>query len=219
MFSSKWSGRVATLFAVGLAVVLVSCGDGSNALGPNEGGVRFVLSSPAGAVAAPVAQAPGASLDGGPGWCDRDCHDGDHPMLQGANVTFSSILARNLDGVLVNVEMELPVTVDLVALRDTNEVTLPAGVLPPATYDQIVVVMTEVQVVTLDSTVITIAPPGGGWTAIVPVCRFDVADGATTTVGLKFDVARAFLWRNGRHHFEPGFSCEGAPSDGTGEGG
>jgi hypothetical protein len=89
-------------------------------------------------------------------------------------------------------------------------------VLPPATYDQIVVVMTQVEVMTRDSTVIAITPPGGGWTAIVPVCRFDVADGATTTVGLRFDVLRAFSWRDGRHEFKPGFSCEAPPSDGTG---
>ena len=134
-------------------------------------------------------------------------------------MTFSSILARNLDGVLVNVDMELPTTVDLMTLGGGREITLPAGILPPATYDQIVVVMTEVQVVTPDGTTITVTPPGGGWTAIVPVCQFEVVDGATTTVGLKLDVLRAFTWRDGRHHFEPGFSCQGAPSDGGGEGG
>ena len=213
----RWcSGGVATLLAVGLAAVLASCGDGSNALGPNEGGVRFVLSSGAsGALAGAQAAPEASSLDG----CDGDCRDGDHPRLLAANVTFASFLARNLDGVLVNVEMDLPATVDLMAVRDSSGVTLPPGVLPPATYDQIVVVMTEVEVMIPDSTVITVTPPGGGWTAIVPVCRFEVVDGATTSVALKLDVLRAFTWRDGHHHFQPGFSCEGTPSDGGGEGG
>ena len=108
-------------------------------------------------------------------------------------------------------------TVDVVALRDSNNVTLPAGILPPDTYDQIVVVMTEVQVVTPDSTVITVNPPGGGWTAIVPVCRFDVVDGATTQVGLKFDAFRAFTWRTGGYRFQPGFSCDSGTTDTGGE--
>jgi len=93
-------------------------------------------------------------------------------------------------------------------LDSTKEVTLPAGVLPPATYDQIVVVMTQVEVVLLDGTGIAITPPGGGWTAIVPVCPFAVADGETTTVGIKFDIGKAFSWRDSRYHFKPHFSCE-----------
>jgi hypothetical protein len=212
MLGTKRLGGLATVLAVAFTAVAVGCGDG-NALGPNEGGVQFVLSSPASATLAGAQASPGASMDG----CWGDCHDGDHPMLQAANVTFSSILARNLSGVLVNVTMDLPTTVDVVALRDSNNVTLPAGILPPDTYDQIVVVMTEVQVVTPDSTVITVNPPGGGWTAVVPVCRFDVVDGATTQVGLKFDAFRAFTWRTGGYRFQPGFSCDSGTTDGGGE--
>lgn len=211
MLKARRFSGLATVFAVGLTLGLTSCGDGGTALGPDAGGVRFVLSSDAsGAPAGPAF----SSFDG----CDDDCGDGDRPALLAANVTFSSILARDLDGVLVNVDMELPATVDLIPLRESREITLPVGVLPPATYDQIVVVMTQVEVMTPDSTVIAITPPGGGWTAIVPVCRFEVADGATTTVGLRFDFLRAFSWRDGRHQFKPGFSCEPPPSDGTGGG-
>jgi hypothetical protein len=213
MLSARRFSDLATVFAVGLALGLTSCGDGGNVLGPNEGGVQFVLSSDASGALAGAEAAPAFSaLDG----CDDDCRDGDRPALLAANVTFSSILARNLDGVLVNVDMELPATVDLMPLRETKEIQLPVGVLPPATYDQIVVVMTQVEVMTRDSTVIAITPPGGGWTAIVPVCRFDVADGATTTVGLRFDFLRAVSWRDGHHEFKPGFSCGAPPSDGTG---
>jgi hypothetical protein len=211
MFGTKRLSGLATVLALGLAVVLTSCGDGTG-LGPNEGGVRFVLSSPAsGALAGAQAAPEASSLDG----CDGDCRDGDHPRLLAANVTFASILARNLDGVLVNVDMELPATVDVLALRESKEVSLPAGVLPPATYDQLVLVMTQVDVVTLDGTGVSITPPGGGWTAIVPVCPFDVVDGETTSVGLRFLGGQAFSWRDGRHQFSPRFECDAGTSGGT----
>ncbi len=202
MSNGRRSRTLLTLLAFGLGPVMASCGDGSSMLGADGGRVRFVLSSGAGATLADggVTLTPGASLDGD--------HDDDfHPRFQSANVTFSSILARNLEGVLVNVEIDLPKTVDVLALRADEQVTLPDGVLPPATYDQIVVVMTEVEVVTLDGTTVTIAPPGGGWTAIVPVCPFDVEDGATTTVTVKFWLGQAFSWRDSRYHFKPQFTC------------
>ncbi|MDA0329394.1 MAG: hypothetical protein O2958_10335 [Gemmatimonadetes bacterium] len=59
-----------------------------------------------------------------------------------------------------------------------------------------------------DATTITISPPGGGWTAIVPICPFVVEDGATTVVGLTLSVRRAFSWRDNRFHFQPRFECE-----------
>jgi hypothetical protein len=199
--------RLAAAVAVVLTVTLAACADGNGVTGVDGGRVQFLLSS---GDAAPRGVASGVAADG-PVASDGD-RDDDHPRrrFQSANVTLSSILARNVEGVLVNVEMELPVVVDVLSLRDSSGVTLPAGVLPPATYDQLVVVMTQVEVVTLDGTAITITPPGGGWTTIVPVCAFDVADGATTTVGLRFMLAHAFPWRDGHHQFRPRFECDGA---------
>ena len=89
-----------------------------------------------------------------------------------------------------------------------KEVRLPDAILPPATYDQVVVVMTQVEVVTSDGTTIRITPPGGGWTAIVPICPFVVEAGETTTVGLTFMLEHAFEWRENRFHFQPRFVCE-----------
>jgi hypothetical protein len=123
-------------------------------------------------------------------------------------VTLTSILARDLEGVLVNVAMELPTTVEVMSMDRGRSVTLPPGELPPATYDQVVVVMSEVVGVTHDGTTITIEPPGGGWTAIVPVCPFSVEDGGTTVVGLTLSVRHAFSWRENRFHFRPKFECE-----------
>jgi hypothetical protein len=193
----------ATALVVGLTWIVGGCGDGSSVLGADGGRVRFVLSSGfSSGLDDAAAPAPAATLDG-----DHD--DDDHyRRFQSANVTFSSILARNLEGVLVNVEMELPATVDVLALGDGNEVTLPEGLLPPATYDQIVVVMTQVEVVTLDGTAIAITPPGGGWTAVAPMCPFVVEDGVETTVKFRFVLGKAFSWRNSRYHFKPRFVCE-----------
>jgi len=189
---------LAAAFAVGLG----ACGDTSG-LGVYDGGVRFVITADA-ALAPADGLAPTASLDG------AEEHDGRLGFFESANVTFTSILARDLDGVLVDVAMELPVTVDVVTMEEGRQIVLPDGELPPATYDQLVVVMSTVQGVTYDGTTITIEPPGGGWTAIVPVCPFDVEDGATTVVGLSFNVRHAFSWRDGRYFFRPAFHCDAA---------
>ena len=185
--------------AAGLLLVVAGC---DNPLGVNEGQVRFVLSSDASALAATPVQVGAFATDG-----DHEDKRPSH-FFQSARVTFSSILARNLAGVLVNVTMDLPVTIDIVTMEGGSEVVLPTGELPPATYDQVVVVMTEVQVVTHDGTTITIEPPGGGWTVIIPICSFEVPEGGTATVGIQFDLRRAFSWRDNRYHFQPRLVCE-----------
>jgi hypothetical protein len=200
--------------ACGLVLVLTSCGPSDGVLGVDQGRVRFVLSAgdavgvqPASgedATTVPTTGADGATL--------APDFDGDGPehahWIQSANVTFSSILARNLDGVLVNVDMDLPTTVDVVTMEDGRQIVLPDGELSPGTYDQLVVVMTEVEVVLSDGTGIAITPPGGGWTAIIPVCPFTVAEGETTVVGLAFDVRSAFRWQSNRFFFHPRIHCE-----------
>jgi hypothetical protein len=193
------------VLAVGLVLVAEGCGNGDGVLGVNEGRVQFLLSSDA------EAAVPNAASPDGPVATDGDHGRGYHEFFQSANVTFASILARNLDGVLENVTFEdppLPFTVDVVSMDGGKEIMLPDGELLAATYDQLVVVMTEVEGVTLDGTTITMTPPGGGWTAIVPMCQFVVGDGGTTTVSLKFMLNQAFSWRNSRYHFQPRFVCE-----------
>jgi len=213
----------AMLLAAGFTLALVACG-GDNMLGANEGRVRFVLSSD-GAAAVSSGDVPASALpelqpgtDGSivPPSLDGSGSNGDHTgWFQSANVTFSSILARNLEGVLVDISMELPVTVDVVKMDGGKEVVLPDGALPAATYDQLVVVMTQVEGIALDGTAIAITPPGGGWTAIVPICSFVVDEGSTTVVGLTFRLRSAFSWRNKRYHFQPQFSCGGDDSEGS----
>ena len=206
--------------ALALAVGTTGCGD---PLGVDGGRVRFVLSSAPDAPAAvlgvdegvtgttPDGPSTSPSLSGE----DDDDHEWKHrnPYFATANVTFTSILARNLDGVLVDVNMDLPATIDVVAMEGERgrQIALPDGDLPAGTYDQIVVVMTNVEGVTRDGTTVSITPPGGGWTSIVPICPFVVEEGATAVVGLQLSVKRSFSWRNDRFHFQPRFVCEAAP--------
>jgi hypothetical protein len=196
--------------AIVLALGATACDGGL--FGPEAGNVRFVLSSApdAALVTDGGATVPSASVVDGPALSgDHDGHDDrPNPYFVSANVTFTSVLARNDEGVLLNIEMDLPVTVDVITMEGGREITLPDGNLSPGTYDQVVVVMSQVQGVTHDGTTITIDPPGGGWTAIVPVCPFDIADGETSVIGLQLSVKRSFSWRDGRFRFQPHFVCD-----------
>jgi hypothetical protein len=187
------------LVLAGLAVTLglvTACSNGSDSMQSGKGAVQFVMSASAVAPAALAATTNDGSM-------------GDHE-LQAANVTFASILARNLDGELINVTIDLPVTVDVLGLVSGGSFTLPAGFLPPGTYDQLVIVMTKVELTLMNGTVVTVDPPGGGWTAIVPVTApFTVAEGQTTTVNIKFRPG-GFHWISGDDWgFNPEFDCDG----------
>jgi len=194
---------------LGLAVALVvgttGCGD---TLGVEGGSVRFVLSSSPDLESVVDGTQPASVAAPALSESEREGHGRFKAQFVSANVTFSSILARNLDGELVDVNLELPATVDVLTMEGGREITLPDGELPPATYDQIDVVMTQVEGVTRDGTTVAITPPGGGWTAIIPICPFVVEDGATAVVGLQLSVKRSFFWRNDRFHFQPRFECE-----------
>ena len=130
--------------------------------------------------------------------------------LQAASVTFSAILARTLDGTLIDVTIALPVTVDVLALANGKVATLPVGFLPAGTYDQFVVVMKTVELTLADGTKVAITPPGGGWTAIVSVTQpFTVMEGQTTTVTLKFRRDLSFACGRGGWEFHPKFESDG----------
>jgi uncharacterized protein DUF4382 len=177
--------------AVGL---FAGCSNGSNGLMQGKGAVKITMSASATAPVAPAVAGDGSSTD---------------QTLQTANITFASILARNLDGQLIDVTIALPVTVNVLGLVSGGTLTLPAGFLPPGTYDQLVIVMTKVELTLTNGTVITIDPPGGGWTAVIPVRdTFTVAEGQTTTVNLRFHADGSFRWLNGGWEFHPEFDCD-----------
>ena len=51
-------------------------------------------------------------------------------------------------------------------------------------------------------------PPGGGWTAIIRVCPFEVSEAEITSVQLRFRMFGAFKLGSGGWKFEPDFECE-----------
>ena len=185
-----------------VALVAAGCHNDMNAAG--QGNVRFVLSA-----------GNSESVTRTGDHDDDDDHDGDDgddavPMLQSANVTFSSLLARNQDGELIDVMIDLPVEVDVLALLHSQTIDLPMGVLPMGTYDQLVIVMTKVVLVTSNGTEVAITPPGGGWTVVVRICPFMVGDGdeVMTTVALELQLRRSFRFLSDGFHFMPRFECD-----------
>jgi hypothetical protein len=200
---------------IGVVLFAASCSDGNNGVNSDMGQVQFVMSSTSLAPATGGTEELASPGEAGSETATSPLHhgDGEHDgdatrLLEQANITFSSILARNLDGELIDVSIDLPVTVDMLAMVDQRTVSLPMGFLPPGTYDQIVVVMTEVELVTHDGTQIAITPPGGGWTAIIRVCPFTVDEGAMTTVRLRFHRRLSFGEYDGGFRFHPYFECE-----------
>ena len=108
----------------------------------------------------------------------------------------------------MHVTIDLPVTVDLLALVEGRTFELPLGSLPPGTYDQIVVVMSKVGLTTENGTLIEITPPGGGWTAIIRVVPFEVIEGETTTVNIRFNPRRSFKMLGDQIKFHPHFEVD-----------
>jgi hypothetical protein len=191
----RWFASGALLVSL---VALAACGGGMDTAG--KGRVSIVMSGAGGSLA--TAEADLSASTGSHGDCAAD------QGLQAANVTLSSILARTLDGILTDVAIDLPVTVDVLTLSSGQEATLPVGFLPPGTYDQLVVVMTKVEVTLRDGTKVAVTPPGGGWTAIVPVAQpFTVTEGETTTITLRFRRDLSFACGLGRWEFHPTFEC------------
>ena len=170
----------------------------------DDGNVRVVLSASDQASLAP-------SLSGDDGHDDDDDAGSNSgrrflDRLETAEVTIASLLARNLDGQLIGIDMDLPQTVDLKALLAGEETSLPAGSLPAGEYDQLVVVLTQVNLTWPDGGALSLTPPGGGWTSIVRVAGFTVADAEPTTIELQFRLGGAFRELNGAVRFFPDFN-------------
>ena len=174
----------------------------------DDGNVRVVLSASEQQSLAPSLSTSGDDDDDDDDDDDNGPSRGDRFLarLESANVTLASLLARNTDGVLVDLDMDLPQTIDLKALVAGEEVTLPAGTLPAGDYDQLVVVMTELELAYLDGGKIALTPPGGGWTSIVRVAPFTVTDGEDATLELEVRMGGALKEIGGVVKFFPGFN-------------
>ena len=192
--------RIASLIPVLTLAALAAGCNGGGLFGSNNARIRLVLSGDGGGAGA----AASITAD------ERNDEFHLSHWFESASVTLSSILVRNLDGQLINVSVDLPVTVDVVKMESGKQITLPDGTLPAGAYDQVVLVMTAVEGTTHDGTVITIEPPGGGWTAVVPICPLEVAEGATETVGITLDVRSSFLQAGTHWGFQPRFHARAA---------
>jgi hypothetical protein len=186
-----------------MGVVFLTAGCNLDSLFGGGGNVQMVLSRDGGgALGNLIADSVLAHQSG---------DDDDHAVrgafgFQAATVTLSSVLARTLNGELVNLDVDLPITVDVVKLESGRQIVLPDGDLPSGTYDQFVLVITAVQGLTNDGTRITIQPPGGGWTAVIPTCPLDITDAATTTVDVALNVRNSFIQLGGHSwSFQPRF--------------
>ena len=196
MKSMKRIASLAGLFPLAALFAIAGCGDGF--LSSNSGRLRVVMSADGAGSAPPLVAQHGD---------DDDDDDGERlsRSFTAATVTLSSVLVRNLDGQLVDVDFDLPVTVDVVKLEGGKQVVLPSGTLPEGIYDQVVIVITAVQGTTVNGTVVTIEPPGGGWTAVVPICPLEVATGETETVDIALNARSSFLRVGSHWDFHPRF--------------
>lgn len=198
-------GRSLTALAL-----LLSVGACDGFLGSDGGRVRVMLSGDSGGALANLVQDSGGVVLRD----DDDDDDDDNNKnrdrrsafrFETATVTLSSVLARTVDGELVDLDMGLPIDVDVVRIDGGKQLLLPDGFLPIDTYDQVVLVITAVQGVTRDGTLVTIEPPGGGWTAVVPICPLEVLDGNTATIGLALNVRSSFVSVGNWWSFQPRF--------------
>lgn len=188
------------VLVAGALVALTGCGlDGLS--GHDGGRVRLILAPQGATVVANVA------LDSTTALLDDDDDDDSRGSwaFQTATVTLSSILVRTNDGELIDLDVPLPVTVDVVKIDGGKSIQLPDGFLPAGDYDQVVLVITAVKAVANDGTIVTIEPPGGGWTAVIPICPIEVADGTTTTVGIGLNVRNSFVRLSNWWSFQPQF--------------
>jgi len=175
---------------VGLALSVAGC-DLEGLFGHDGGRVQIALAPESGGgLANIIPDTTGAVRDD-----DDDENKGPRGAswwFRTANITLSAIMVRTEDGQLIELDSDLPISVDVVRIDGGRQVQLPDGFLPAGNYDQVVLVITAVQAVSTDGTLITIDPPGGGWTAVVPICSLEVVEGETVPVGIAFNVRNSF---------------------------
>jgi len=208
------------VLVAGIALLTAACSGDGDMVGADKGQVRIVMTSTEDPLAtehtAPDSTSSQsgstiAPMDGGHDDDDRD--DGCAcDRLKAANVTFSSVLARNIDGEFIDTSMNLPRTLNMLGFNDQGRIELPIGFLPPGIYDLILVNITKVEFVLLNDLKISIEPPLGGWVSRIEVLPrpFEVIEGETTTVLLRFFPHRMFKVKKGKFEFkiEDGFDFD-----------
>ena len=201
------------ILVAGIALLTAACSGDDGMVTSNKGQVRITMTSVADPLAAGHTDPGSTSSELGSTIAPMDGDHGDHDdrddgcacdRLTAANVTFSSVLARNLDGELLDTSMNLPRTLNMLGFGEGRRVELPIGFLPPGMYDMILVNITKVEFVLLNGTKVSIEPPLGGWISRLSVLPrpFEVIEGETTTVGIRFFPHRLFKIKKGKFEFK-----------------
>jgi len=203
------------ILIAGIALLTAACSGDDGMVSSNKGQVRITMTSTADPLAAGHTGPASTSIESGStvtpiegGLHDHGGDDRDDgcacDRLTAANVTFSSVLARNLDGELLDTSMNLPRTLNMLGFGEGRRVELPIGFLPPGMYDMILVNITKVEFVLLNGTKVSIEPPLGGWISRLSVLPrpFEVIEGETTTIGIKFFPHRLFKIKKGKFEFK-----------------
>jgi hypothetical protein len=208
--SSHPKSWLALAFALGAA----ACSGSEGLMAPNHGRVRFLLDGADGVSLATSGPVGASTADLGPA-VDTGTVDPVHPdsaspqprpLIKAATVTITGIVAVSVAGEFVEVDMDLPATVDVLRLESGRQIQLPDGELPVGAYDKVVVAIGAVQVTLRDDTKITIDPPGSGWTAVSPLCPpVEIEESGDATVALTLEVRNSFFFQDGRFHFAPRF--------------
>jgi hypothetical protein len=188
-------GRALLLATIAFAIVLAGCSsDSTNDLFENEpeGNVRVLLTS-GGSSAAAVLAGRGEGKGDGSDADEGGDEPGDEPApsnpIVGVVIRVSDFEARSTTlQQFVDIAAEFPVEVDLVALSaGGGSFELAVGSLAPDTYDELIIVLSALVLTAEDGTVVTIEPPGGGWTVPLTVEPFTVVEGEVTTIQLELD--------------------------------
>ncbi len=98
-------------------------------------------------------------------------------------------------------------TVDVLALAASGDVTIAAGLLPAGPYDALEVVILGASATFDDATEITVDFPPPGRAVILPV-GFEVVEGEPVFLDIRLDVDLSFALAGGSLEFEPEFEVE-----------
>ena len=140
----------------------------------------------------------------GTGQLTVQIHDQAAPTLTVAEVTFSSLEARTVDGVWVAAEGSFPVTLDLLQfIGPQNSTELVQDLVPAGAYDQLRITVTAIHLELSDGSTYDVPIPEGGMPVLVPV-GFSVAEGGATEVVLDFRTDEAFQFNGTGVTFNPG---------------
>lgn len=183
--------RVAVGLAALLSLVAVGCSDSDSATSTASGlgQVKVEMgTTSSGSLAAATTSEPSASLSA-------------------LEVTVESTRARMTDGTWYEISGTYPMTVNVLALSDSGEVTIGAGLLPEGSYSALEVVISGAAATLGDDTRISVdfPPPGR---AVLLAVGFEVVEGQETFLDIHLDMELSFEFADGQFEFEPEFEVE-----------